>query len=179
MQKIDSFHNIINISFRQLSTNKYKKYTNKHTNITSISQAYTKQGHLLSVAYILKSSNNIEQHHIPIKNKHADKIIYWHLYFDDIIIRNKGNKRQITSIHSHIHKIHKILKFTLEIEQNHSINFIDLTIIKTNKEHIFKINRNPNTTDKATHNTSNHLTQHKHKAFKTLTHTHKHTHEPE
>ena len=65
----------------------------------------------------------------------------------------------------YINTIHHKLKFTLETEQNNSINFLDLTINKTNNTHTYKIYRKPTTTDMVIHNTSNHPRQHKHAAI--------------
>ena len=76
-----------------------------------------------------------------------------------------GNKRQIENFHKYINTIHHKLKFTLEIELNNSINFLGLTITKTNNTHTYKIYRKPTTSDMVIHNSSNHPTQHKHAAF--------------
>ena len=46
------------------------------------------------------------------------------------------------------------LKFTLEMEQNNSIHFLNLTINKTNNTHMYKIYRKPTTTDMVIHNLS-------------------------
>ena len=61
------------------------------------------------------------------------------LYVDDIILLYNGNKRQIENFRKYINTIHHKLKFTLEIELNNSINFLDLTITKTNNTHTYKI----------------------------------------
>ena len=50
-------------------------------------------------------------------------------------------------------------------KKNNCINFLDLTITKTNNTHTYKIYRKPTTTDMVIHNTSNHPTQHKYAAF--------------
>ena len=67
-------------------------------------------------------------------------------------------------------QIHHKLKFTLEIELNNSLNFLDLTITKTNNTHTYKIYRKPTTSDMVIHNSSNHPTQHKHAAFNYMLH---------
>jgi len=103
-------------------------------------------------------------------NKHFQKIIYWHRYVDDIIILYHGTARQIHQLHTLINKAHPQLKFTIEVEQNNSLNFLDLQITKSNNKHEFNIYRKPTTTDTIIHNTSNHPTQHKHAALNTMIH---------
>ena len=118
----------------------------------------------------IRDRHNIEQNHIINNNKYTNKIIYWHRYVDDILLLFKGNTRQVENFHKYINTIHHKLKFTLEIEQNNSINFLDLTINKTNNTHTYKIYRKPTTTDMVIHSTSNHPTQHKHAAFNHMLH---------
>ena len=89
--------------------------------------------------------HNIEEKHILNNNKYTNKIIYWYRYVDDILLLYKGNKRQIENFYKYINTIHPKLKFTLEIEHNNSINFLDLTINKTNNTHTYKIYRKPTT----------------------------------
>ncbi|KAJ4433893.1 hypothetical protein ANN_16206 [Periplaneta americana] len=89
------------------------------------------------------------------------------VYVDDILILYKGNKRQVQNLHQHIKKIHPKLHYTLEIENNKSINFLDITITKVDNKNTFKVYRKPTT---HIHNTSNHPTQHRQAAFRTMVH---------
>ena len=79
--------------------------------------------------------HNMEQKHIINNNKYTNKIIYWHRYVDDILLLFNANTRQVENFHKYINTVRHKLKFILEIEQNNSINFLDLTINKTNNTH--------------------------------------------
>ena len=83
-------------------------------------------------------------------------------YEDDILLLYNGNSIQTKQLHQHINKLHRKLNFTLETEVNNTMNFLDLTITKTDNRHTFNIYRKPTTTLTAIHNTSNHPTQHEH-----------------
>lgn len=89
-------------------------------------------------------------------NKIVDKIIFYHRYVDDTILLFNGNARQLNILNNYLNKIHKNMQFTLEIEENHSINFLDLTITQSDKNLKFKIYRKPTATDLTIHSTSHH-----------------------
>jgi hypothetical protein len=57
------------------------------------------------------------------------------------------------------------LQFTIETEQNNRINFLDITMQRTDKNMSYNIYRKPTTTDTVIHNTSCHPLQHKMTAF--------------
>ena len=82
--------------------------------------------------------HHIEQTHILNKqdNKYANKIIYWYRYVDDILLLYNRNSRQTKQLHQYINKLYQKLNFTLETEVNNSMNFLDLTITKTDNRHI-------------------------------------------
>jgi hypothetical protein len=113
---------------------------------------------------------HIERTHILNNNKYAHKIIYWYRYVDDIIVLYNGNKRQCCQLLTHINKIHPKLNFTAEYEQDNRLHFLDVTITKKDNRHNFNIYRKPTTTDTLIHNSSNHPTQHKHAAFRSMLH---------
>lgn len=114
---------------------------------------------------------HIEQNKILNHNKYTKKIIYWFRYVDDIIVLYNGNKRQCETFFKYINTVHQNLNFTAEYEDNNTLNFLDLSIIKDqNQKHKFNIYRKPTTTDTLIHNTSNHPIQHKHAAFRSMIH---------
>ncbi|MGP1933983.1 MAG: reverse transcriptase domain-containing protein, partial [Arsenophonus sp. NC-XBC3-MAG3] len=110
-----------------------------------------------SISSILADTflHQMEQHtyHTIINTR---KNIYWHRYVNDIIILYNGNNRQLEQLHRHINKIHKNLTFTLDLESDHRINYLDLIITKINNKHKFKIYKKFKTTDTIIHYTSNH-----------------------
>ena len=95
---------------------------------------------------------------------------FWYRYVDDILACFIGTKRQLDSLVSSINKLHKNIAFTLEVEQNNSINFLDLTISKVNSRLSFSIFRKPTYTDMVIHNTSMHPYTHKLAAFRSYIH---------
>lgn len=116
--------------------------------------------------------NHIENNYIlnNQKNPLVKNIVYYHRYVDDILCLFNGNTRQIDILTKFFNNIHPNIQFTAEIEQSNQINFLDLSIIKIDNKHQFKIFRKPTTTDQIIHNSSNHPISHKHAAFHSLIH---------
>lgn len=98
-------------------------------------------------------------------NKFASKIIFYKRYVDDTIVFFNGNIRQLNSFTNYLNSTSPHLKFTLETELNESINFLDLTLIKTNNGMSYKIYRKPTATDHTIHASSNHPQSHKMAAY--------------
>lgn len=110
--------------------------------------------------------NNFENKHIwATKNRYKNKIIFFYRYVDDIIILFDGNSRQITLFNNFVNNIHPNLKFTIELEQNNSLNFLDITLTKINNSFSFKIFRKPTATDTTINATSHHPQSHKLAAY--------------
>ena len=100
----------------------------------------------------------------------SKNFIYWYRYVDDILACFIGTDRQLNSFLNYINNLHQNIKFTIEIEQDHSINFLDLTISIKNNKHDFKIFHKPSYTDITIHNTSNHPFSHKISAYNSFVH---------
>jgi len=110
--------------------------------------------------------NHLEQNYIfHESNKLRHNITYWYRYVDDILMLFKGTQRQLMNLHNYINKIHGNLEFTIEVENNNQINFLDINIEKANNKHNFKIYRKPTQTDQTIHYSSNHPIQHKMSAY--------------
>lgn len=99
-----------------------------------------------------------------------NNFIYWYRYVDDILACFVGTERQLKTFLNFINNLHPNIIFTLEIEQNGSINFLDLTITKENNKHDFSIFHKPSHTDITIHNKSNHPYCHKISAFNSFIH---------
>jgi hypothetical protein len=113
--------------------------------------------------------HHIEQNYILHNNQYSDKIIYWHRYVDDIITLYKGNTRQTLILLKYLNSLHKNLEFTIETEINNTLNFLDISISRTNSlQHKFQIFRKSTMTDTTIHNSSNHPNQHKNAAYNTM-----------
>ncbi|CAH2089803.1 unnamed protein product [Euphydryas editha] len=107
------------------------------------------------------------------ENKHIVKnnnILYYYRYVDDIIICWTGTDRQLDIFVKNLNNIHPKIKFKSELEQNHSINFLDLTITRVNNKHQFGIFRKPTYTDTTIPASSCHPWQHKLAAFHSYVH---------
>lgn len=98
----------------------------------------------------------------------SNNLIYWFRYVDDILILWKGTSRQLQQFHLKLNDLDKNIKFTLEIENNKSINFLDLTITRSQNKHIFKIYHKPTHTDITINKSSTHPGTHKLAAYRSL-----------
>lgn len=110
-------------------------------------------------------SNKEHIHIINSINKHQTNIIYWNRYVDDILMLFNGTSRQLNHLHKYINNINPKLKFTLEIEENKTIHFLDLSIMNIDNEHKFNIYRKKTHTDHTIDNSSNHPHNHKYAAY--------------
>ena len=104
------------------------------------------------------------------KNKIFQKFTYWYRYVDDILAAFVGTQRQLNVFFDFINELHPNINFTMEIESNNSINFLDLTISKHSNFHDFAIFRKPSHTDMVIHNSSYHPRSHKLAAFHSMIH---------
>ena len=85
--------------------------------------------------------NHLENTKILKDNYFANKIVHYSRYVDDAFIIFNGNARQIELFKNYLNKIHNKLKFTMEIENNKSINFLDLTVLHNGNNLKYKIFR--------------------------------------
>lgn len=113
--------------------------------------------------------NHIENEFIfSNKNKLKDKIMFYHRYVDDTLLLFNGNVRQLEKLHNYLNTLAPKLKFTLEIEQDNRINFLDLTLEKNNNKFDYKIYRKPTTSDQTIHFSSFHPYSQKMAAYNSL-----------
>lgn len=97
-------------------------------------------------------------------------IKYYYRYVDDIICLWTGTNRQLNQFHEFLNDFHPNLTFKMELEHEHSLNFLDLTITITNQKHSFKIFRKPTQSDMIIPYNSNHIFKHKLAAFHSWIH---------
>lgn len=97
-----------------------------------------------------------------------NKIVYYYRYVDDTLLLVNGDQDDIKMIHQKFNSLHPKIKFTIETEQNKTINFLDLTISNHNNHHKFQIYRKPTTTDVIISNKSCHPNSHKHAFFRSM-----------
>ena len=111
--------------------------------------------------------NSLEETHImnPI-NPYFKNIIKYYRYVDDTFLIIRGTRRLINMLLNYVNSISSTIKFTCEIMENNSINFLDLTLyLDIDREICMKIYRKPTFSDTIIPYHSNHPVVHKHAAF--------------
>lgn len=72
---------------------------------------------------------------------YKENIICWYRYVDDIFCIWDNSNKNLDKFEKHINSIHKNIKFTTETETNNKINYLNLTIHRTNNKLQFSIYR--------------------------------------
>ena len=103
-------------------------------------------------------------------NKYKNELLHWFRYVDDILICWNGSNRQFEDFFNQLNNFHPNIKFTVEKEENKTINYLDLSINRSDHEHNFKIYRKPSFTDVTIHRDSSHPTAHKLSAYHSMLH---------
>ena len=96
--------------------------------------------------------------------------MFWYRYVDDVLAIFLGTRRQLQNFLNFINDLHRNITFTIEIEVNDSINFLDLSITKQNNKLNISIFHKPTHMDMVIHNTSAHPYSHKLAAFHSYIH---------
>ena len=91
---------------------------------------------------------------------------WWFRFVDDSHACLKRNL--VNEFHSHLNSIDPHLQFTIELEENQRLPFLDTTTIRSNGKVIVDIYRKPTHTDKYLHYDSHHPIQHKLSVLNTL-----------
>ena len=94
-------------------------------------------------------------------------VAYFH-YVDDILLIYNKHHMDIEDIHSTFSSFCPGLKFTLELEKDNKLNFLDLTLEKTNTCFSYNIHRKATTTDTIIPMDSNHPLEQKMAAVRYL-----------
>ena len=76
-------------------------------------------------------------------NKWQRNITFYKRYVDDTFVTFVGTTRQANMLLHYMNNIAKNIQFTLEIESNNAINFLDLTFMKHNNKLQYRIYRKP------------------------------------
>lgn len=99
------------------------------------------------------------------------EIKFWARYVDDCFAILETDEGGSEFLLDKINHIHPKIKFTLEIENDSKLNFLDLTLSRNNNNKIdFSIFRKPTQTDHAIPSSSNHAPAHKMAAFRCYVH---------
>ena len=97
------------------------------------------------------------------------QLIGYFRYMDNILLVYKNGLKNIHEILKLFNNISPTLTFTMEKELNNSINFLDITICKTNHDISLNIYRKPTASDTVIPNDSGHPLEHKMAAIRYLT----------
>ena len=103
-------------------------------------------------------------------NRYNMNIIQYARYVDDTFIIYNGTIRQLNNLKSYLNSINNNIQFTLEVEENDSINFLDITVSKNSQKFEFNIYRKPTTTDTVIHADSHHPFSQKMASFHSFVH---------
>ena len=113
-----------------------------------------------------------ERKFIDGKHKFQNNIYFYARYVDDIFCIWNGTERQMHSFLSYINSLNNKITFTMEIEKEGNLNFLDLSINfnKESQKLEYNIYRKPTHTDVVINNFSFQSQKIKHAAFHSLIH---------
>ena len=90
---------------------------------------------------------------------------------DDTFVIWTGTKSELDTFLTFLNSINNHIQFTMEIEEDSKINFLDLTIRRTEENKLtYSIFRKPTQTDHCIPSDSNHFITHKLATFHSLIH---------
>lgn len=102
------------------------------------------------------------------KNPFTDCISFWYRYVDDVLCLWKGTDRQLNNFLIWLNNLDTNIQFTIETEQNCSINFLDITLTRLNNRLSFNIYRKPTFSDNVIPITSRHSSNIKLSSFHSM-----------
>lgn len=103
-------------------------------------------------------------------NPYRDKIFFWHRYVDDVISCWLGTPTELSDFLSWLNQLHININFTMEVESDRSIPFLDLRLTRLEDKVVFDIYRKPTQTDYTIGFLSNHHFGHKLSGLQFLVH---------
>lgn len=120
------------------------------------------------LAYCLANifMTNFEYCHVQQSPNHADKIIAWYRYVDDVFLLYNGSNRDCELFVNELNSHHDQIKFTIEHNVDGTLPYLDLNITLKDSTFSYDIYRKPSTTDTLLHQTSNHPEKYKKAAFR-------------
>ncbi|KAK4880670.1 hypothetical protein RN001_008816 [Aquatica leii] len=113
--------------------------------------------------------NNLENT-IFLNSSILNKVSFWYRYVDDCLVLFNGTIDELNNFSNFINSIHPKIKFTLNIESNNSLSYLDLKISRFNNKFNFDIFRKSSHTDCVIPFNSCHPFSHKTAAFRSYFH---------
>uniref|UniRef100_A0A8D8WUJ8 Reverse transcriptase domain-containing protein n=1 Tax=Cacopsylla melanoneura TaxID=428564 RepID=A0A8D8WUJ8_9HEMI len=114
--------------------------------------------------------NHIENKIFNLGDPLISSIIYWYRYVDDVFAVVTCSKRQLNLLLRTLNTVNPHIQFTMELEENKSLNFLDLTIMRIQDQLEFSIYRKATCTDTVINKQSNHPDHIKYSAFFSMIH---------
>ena len=112
--------------------------------------------------------NYYENSFIFSNNRFNASIVFYGRYVDDTFMIYNGTCHQIDMLHNYLNSVNSNMKFTLEVEDDGRLNFLDLTVSRNENKVQFNIYRKPTATDIVIHATSHHPMSQKMAAFHSM-----------
>jgi predicted GIY-YIG superfamily endonuclease len=97
-------------------------------------------------------------------------VVCWFRYVDDVFCAWSGTGRQLEIFLGHLNSIKPNIKFTMEKEENGSLNFLDISISKSEEGLQYSVFRKDSYTDHVIHANSRHCFPQKLSAFHAMIH---------
>ncbi|KAK5648028.1 hypothetical protein RI129_002920 [Pyrocoelia pectoralis] len=91
--------------------------------------------------------NKLETAFITQSQFYLDHVIVWKRHVDDIICIHTADDHQLTLFLDFLNQIHPTIKFTVELENNNQLPFLDILLHRIDDKIEFSIYRKPSTTD--------------------------------
>ena len=95
----------------------------------------------------------------------SNLLIHWSRYVDDICIIWAGSQIQLHEFVDYINNLHPRIKFTLEMEKNNQLNYLDLTLTRLDRNISISVFHKPTSKNIIIPYTSKHHLGHKLAAF--------------
>ena len=153
-------------SFRTCISQNYFKYDDQYY----LQKDGLPMGSPLSPLFADIFMDNFETNLLASKNPIVNHVKFWYRYVDDIVCLFTGTNRHLELFLKHLNSIHPSIQFTMEVETNKALNFLDLTLTREEHHISFSIFHKPTQSDTIIPADSHHPVSHKHAAFHSMIH---------
>uniref|UniRef100_A0AAR5PP89 Reverse transcriptase domain-containing protein n=1 Tax=Dendroctonus ponderosae TaxID=77166 RepID=A0AAR5PP89_DENPD len=92
----------------------------------------------------------------------------WYRHVDDTFVLWRHGRKNLDIFLDHLNKQHTDIQFTMEVEQNHQLAFLDVLVSRLSNRLNHKVYRKATHTDRYLHKLSNHHPSQKPEIIKTL-----------
>ncbi len=93
---------------------------------------------------------------MPLTHIYHMKPLVWLRYVDDTLVVWQHGKQELYKFLDHLNSRHSAIQFTMELESNGNLPFLDVLVQKSDNNLNFSVYRKPTHTDQYLHYTSSH-----------------------